>query len=105
MIIVGWRNADASILYSTPAYFRHVTFLLMWPAFISLAAAYLPAGRIAATLKHPMLVSIKIWAFAHLLANGEARSVLLFGGFLAFAVIDRIAVKKRDEPVREADAP
>ncbi|HNR78171.1 MAG TPA: NnrU family protein, partial [Parvularculaceae bacterium] len=69
---------------------------------ILLAAAYLPKGKIAAAAKHPMLAGVKLWAFAHLLVNGEVRSILLFGTFLAFGVIDRIAVKKRNEPTPTA---
>lgn len=102
LIIIGWRGADASVLYATPLWMRHVTFLLVLISFILLAAAYLPAGKIAAATKHPMLAGVKVWAFAHLLVNGEMRSVMLFGAFLAFAVIDRIAVKRRNAPVRAA---
>ncbi len=102
LIIIGWPKADASVLYSTPLFMRHITYALVLIAFILLAAAYLPAGRIAAMAKHPMLAGVKVWAFAHVLVNGEVRSVLLFGAFLAFAVIDRIAVKRRETPVRAA---
>lgn len=102
LIILGWRGADASVIYATPLWMRHVTYLLVLVAFILLAAAYLPAGRIAAAAKHPMLAGVKIWALAHLLVNGEVRSILLFGAFLAYGVIDRIAVKRRDAPVRAA---
>ncbi len=102
LIILGWRQADASLLYAPPYFLRHITFALMPISIILLVAAYAPAGRIAPIVKHPMLAGVKVWAFAHLLANGEVRSVLLFGSFLAFAVIDRIAIKKRDValPVR-----
>ncbi len=98
LIILGWRSADASLVYSPPAFLRHATLALMPFATILIVAAYAPAGRIAAAVKHPMLAAVKIWAFAHLLSNGEVRSVLLFGAFLAFAVIDRIALKRRGAP-------
>lgn len=98
LIVVGWRTADASVLYTPPGYMRHVTHLLMLVALILLASAYLPKGKIAAAAKHPMLAGVKLWAFGHLLSNGEVRSLILFGAFLAFAVIDRIAVKRRNEP-------
>lgn len=98
LIIRGWPQADASVIYATPAFMRHIVYLLMPIALVLLASAYLPAGRIKAAVKHPMLAGVKIWAFAHLLVNGEVRSLILFGGFLAFAVIDRIAVKRRGEP-------
>lgn len=100
LIIIGWRSADTSSLYVAPLYLRHVAYLLMLVSIILLVAAYAPAGKIAHGVKHPMLAAVKVWAFAHLLVNGEVRSVLLFGSFLAFAVIDRIAMKRRHAPVR-----
>jgi len=73
---------------------RHVAFLLMLPVFPLILAAYLP-GRIKAALKHPMLVAVKTWALAHLLANGMLADVLLFGGFLVWAVAARISLGRR----------
>ena len=102
LIVFGWPRADTSLLYAPPYVLRHATNLLMLFAMILLVAAYAPAGRIAAAVKHPMLAGVKTWALAHLLANGEVRSVLLFGAFLVFAVVDRIAVKRRGAPVRAA---
>ena len=81
-------------LWTPPLLMRHVTMLLMLPAFILLAAAYIPS-RIRTAVKHPMLAAIKIWALAHLLVRGDLASLLLFGGLLAYAVFDRISVKKR----------
>ena len=66
----------------------------MLPVFILLAAAYLP-GRISAAVKHPMLLSVKLWALAHLLVSGRLAQLLLFGALLAWAVFDRISVKRR----------
>jgi uncharacterized membrane protein len=66
----------------------------MLPVFPLIFAAYLP-GRIKAVMKHPMLAAVKLWAFAHLLSNGTLADVLLFGGFLAWAVLDRISLKRR----------
>ena len=82
------------VLYTPPAALRHLALLLMLPVFPLLFAAYLP-GRIRAAAKHPMLLAVKLWAVAHLLANGTLADVLLFGGFLAWAVADRISVKRR----------
>jgi uncharacterized membrane protein len=65
------------------------------PLFIFLVAAYFP-GRIKAVLKHPFLVAVKTWALAHLIANGDLASMILFGSFLAYAVYDRIALKRRE---------
>ncbi len=102
LLIVGWRGADASVVYAPPAFLKHVAYLLMLIALILLASAYLPKGKIAAAAQHPMLASVKVWAFAHLLVNGEVRSLILFGAFLAYAIVDRIAVKKRGAPTPTA---
>ena len=64
------------------------------PAFILLVAAYVPS-RIRTALKHPMLAAVKLWALAHLIANGDLASLMLFGSFLAYGVFDRISVKRR----------
>jgi len=82
------------VLWDPPLCTRHLAVGLMLPAIIALVAAYVPS-RIHTALKHPMLVAIKIWALAHLLANGDLAALVLFGSFLAFAVYDRIAVKRR----------
>jgi uncharacterized membrane protein len=100
----GIARADPTILYTPPAWMRHVAALLMLPVFPLLLAAYLP-GRIRTAVKHPMLTATKAWALAHLLANGSLADVLLFGGFLAWAVADRIAVGKRAVPRRIPGSP
>jgi uncharacterized membrane protein len=81
-------------LYAPPTWTRHLALLLMVPVFPLLLAAYLP-GRIQATVKHPMLAAVKLWALAHLLANGNLADVILFGAFLAWAVADRISLRRR----------
>jgi len=90
----GWARQSPLVLYTPPVWMRHVTFLFMLPVFPLLLAAYLP-GRIKAAAKHPMLAAVKFWALGHLLANGTLADVLLFGGFLAWAVVDRISLKRR----------
>src|SRR5436190_1229000 len=75
---------------------RHITVALMLPAVILVVAAYI-RGRIYATLKHPMLAGVKLWAAAHLLANGDLGSIILFGSFLGWAVFDRISFKRRSD--------
>ncbi len=76
---------------------RHLTILLMWFAFVSLACMNKSPGRIRGWLRHPMLNAIKIWALAHLLVNGDLGGMLLFGSFLVWAGIDRVAVKRRGD--------
>lgn len=96
LIVWGYGAArlEPTLLYSPPGWLRHLAMLLLVPVFPLLFAAYFP-GRISRTLKHPMLVAVKLWAVAHLLANGMAHDVLLFGGFLVWAVVDRISLKRR----------
>jgi uncharacterized membrane protein len=96
LIVQGYSAArgDPILIYHAPTWLRHVTLLLMVPVFVLLLAAYLP-GRIQRATKHPMLLAVKIWALAHLLANGTLADLLLFGGFLAWAVADRISLKRR----------
>jgi uncharacterized membrane protein len=71
---------------------------LMLPAMILIVAAYMrPIGFIKKAVKHPMLAAVKLWAFAHLLVNWDLASLILFGSFLVFGVLDRIVVKRRGD--------
>jgi uncharacterized membrane protein len=88
----GWIN-----VWYPPRWTYYVTQLLMWPASIFVVAAYI-RGDIWRALKHPMLVGVKTWAVAHLISNGDLGSIVLFGAFLAWAVFDRITLKRRDDP-------
>jgi len=97
----GLTRLAPVVLYTPPTWLRHVAFLLMLPVFPLLFAANLP-GRIRTATKHPMLAAVKFWALAHLLANGRLADVLLFGGFLAWAVVDRISLKRRPQSLRMA---
>ena len=99
LIVVGYSQARLNpvVLYQPPTGLRHVAWLLMLPVFPLLLSTYLP-GRIQRAAKHPMLLATKLWALAHLLANGNVADVLLFGGFLLWAVADRVSVKRR--PIR-----
>src|ERR1700677_1990975 len=103
VLVWGFALARAApvVIYTPPRWMRHVTFLLMLPVFPLLLAAYFP-GRIKTAMKHPMLAAVKFWAFAHLLSNGTLADVLLFGGFLAWGVVDRISLKRRAQAVRTA---
>jgi uncharacterized membrane protein len=85
----GWID-----IWDPPRVLKHVTLALMLPAVILVVAAYL-RGHIYTALKHPMLAGVKLWAAAHLLANGDLGSIILFGSVLAWAVFDRISLKRR----------
>ena len=83
-------------LWSPPVGMRHLASLLTLISFVLLAAAYVPRNRIKARLHHPMVLAVKTWALAHLLANGNVAHVLLFGAFLVWAVLDFRAARQRD---------
>ena len=106
LVLIVWGYGDYRAggytqVWNPPVWTRHLAVLLVWPAFVAFAAAYLP-GRIRRALKHPMLAGLKIWALAHLLANGDLGSMLLFGALLAWAVVARISTKRRDEVLDHA---
>ena len=90
----GLARQETVLLYSPAGWSRMLAVILMIPVFPLLFATYLP-GKLKTLAKHPMLLSIKFWALAHLLANGTLADVLLFGSFLAWAVADRISLKRR----------
>ena len=91
-------------LWSPPVGLRHAAALLTWFAFVLLAAAYVPGNQIKARLHHPMLLGTKVWALAHLLANGTLAGAILFGSFLLWAVTMFASARRRDrrEAVRYA---
>jgi uncharacterized membrane protein len=102
LVLIVWgfaryRSAGYIPVWTPPGWLHPVTLILMWLSFVALAAAYSPTGRIKEMLRHPMLVGVKAWALAHLLANGDLGSLLLFGAFLAWAVYDRISLKRRGD--------
>ncbi|WP_281976720.1 NnrU family protein [Pseudorhizobium flavum] len=92
----GQARHVTGILYTPPVWIAHLSSLLMLVAMICLVASLMPPGHIATKTKHPMVLSVKIWALAHLLANGETFSVILFVAFLAWGVVLRIALKRRE---------
>ena len=108
LVLIVWgygsyRAGGYLQVWNPPVWTRHLAIPLVWFSFVAFAAAYLP-GRIRGALKHPMLAGLKIWALAHLLANGDLGSMLLFGALLAWAVAARISTKRRDE-VRDHGGP
>jgi uncharacterized membrane protein len=98
LIVWGYGAARAAplVLWTPPAGMRHAAGLLTLAAFVLLAAAYVPRNHIKARFHHPMVLGVKAWALAHLLANGTVADVLLFGSFLAWAVAAFIAARRRD---------
>jgi uncharacterized membrane protein len=98
LIIIGYAMArpTATVLYEPPFELRHLAMLLVLISFLMFPAARL-SGHIRYWLRHPQITAVKIWAFAHLLVNGDLASVLLFGSFLAWGIFDRISLKKREQ--------
>jgi uncharacterized membrane protein len=98
LVVWGYGLARQApvVIWSPPVFTRHLASLLTLVSFVLLAAAYVPRNRIKTALRHPMTLGVKVWALAHLLANGTLADVLLFGGFLVWAVLVFRAARKRD---------
>ena len=100
LVLIVWgyamTRAEPVTLWNPPAWTRHIAALVTLPAFILLAAAYVPGNRIKARIGHPMIAGVKLWAFAHLISNGRLGDVLLFGAFILWAVFDFRAARARD---------
>lgn len=102
LMIYGYgaaRLVGYAPVYSPQPWMGHLVSLLMLVSFIALAAAYAPLGRIKAALKHPMMVSVKAWALAHLIVNPDLPGLVLFGGLLAWVVFARISIKSRPDAI------
>lgn len=92
----GMARQDPVVLWTSPQWLKHTAIALNLIAFILLGIYIVPSGRLKARLGHPMLLAVKVWAFAHLLANGTLADVLLFGAFLVWAIADFAASRRRD---------
>jgi uncharacterized membrane protein len=98
LMVWGFGNIKPWIpIWTPPNWTRHVAMALMLPAVILIVAAYAPTGFMKKAIRHPMLAAVKLWALAHLIANGDLASIILFGAFLIYGVVDRIAVKRRGD--------
>lgn len=100
LVLIIWGYGQARLspdwLWVTPVWTRHLAALLTVPAFILLVATYVPGTHIKARVGHPMLLGVKFWALAHLIANGALADLLLFGGFLVWAIVLYIVSRRRD---------
>ena len=104
LLIVGYGQArlEPVQLWTPPHGMAHATVALMWVSMVLLAAAEVPGNGIKARLRHPMVLGVKVWALAHILANGTLHDVLLFGSFLGWAVLSFRAARQRDRAALEA---
>ena len=98
LLVWGYGQARAApvLLWASPTWTRHLAALLMLLSLVLLAAAYVPGNALKARLHHPMVLAVKVWALAHLLANNTLADLLLFGSFLVWAVLDFRAARQRD---------
>jgi uncharacterized membrane protein len=92
----GAARLEPLVLWTPPRGMQHATILLMWLAMILLVATYVPGNHIKSKLRHPMTLSVKVWALGHLLSNGNLADVALFGGFLLWSVLVFRAARQRD---------
>jgi uncharacterized membrane protein len=92
----GLARAQPVVLWTPPVWGRHLAGLLNLAAFVLIAAAYVPGNTLKGRLGHPMVLGVKVWAFAHLLANGTLGAVVLFGAFLAWGIADFASARRRD---------
>lgn len=98
LLISGYGQArlDPVILWNPPAWARHVAALLTLPAFVLVVAGNMRGTRMKAAVGHPMVLGVKLWAFAHLIANGTLAATVLFGSFLVWATVDFVSLRRRD---------
>ena len=104
LLIVGYGQArlEPVQLWTPPPGMGHATVALMWVSMVMLASAEIPRNAIKARLRHPMVLGVKVWALSHILANGTLHDLLLFGGFLVWAVLSFRAARQRDRAALEA---
>jgi uncharacterized membrane protein len=98
LIVIGFGAARQQpvLVWVPPIWTRHLASLLVLVSLVMLMAAYVPGNHVKAALKHPMILGVKVWAFAHLVSNQMLAEFLLFGAFFAWAVLDFRAAKARD---------
>ena len=99
LIVVGYgmaRQDRSELWHLPPVWTHHLAALLVLFAFVLIAAAYVPRNQLKATVGHPMVLGVLVWALGHLIANNTVADVLLFGSFLAWSAVDFAASRKRD---------
>lgn len=97
LMVVGWQSAVADIVYEPPAWGRHLAMLLMLIAFLLFAFSH-GESNVRRFMRHPQLTAVVVWAIAHLLANGDSRSVVLFGVIGLWALVEMVLLSRRDAP-------
>ena len=103
IIVIGWRATDSIHVYDPPLWNSPLMILLVWIAFVLMAASA-PANNIKRFVRHPQLTGVLVWAGAHLLANGDNRSLMLFGGLGLWALVEIFLISRRDGPWEKPEA-
>ena len=98
LLVVGYGEArlQTVALWNPPIFTKHISMLLMLLSSILLVATYIPRNHFKMRLGHPMVLSVKVWALSHLLANGNLADLVLFGSFLIWAVLNFRSARARD---------
>lgn len=104
LIIWGMASAPFEAIYNPPGWGRSLAIWMMPVVFVLLAAANIPCN-LRRLLKHPMLIATVLWAAVHLLANGDLASILLFGSFAIWALLDLLSASLRSRPASGASTP
>lgn len=107
LLVVGYGEArlQTVALWNPPIFTKHISMLLMLLSSILLMATYIPRNHFKMRLGHPMVLSVKVWALSHLLANGNLADLVLFGSFLIWAVLNFRSARARDRAqVQNPDA-
>jgi len=97
LMVIGWQSAVADIVYEPPAWGRHLAMLLMLITFLLFAFSH-GKSNMRRFIRHPQLTAVVVWAIAHLLANGDSRSVVLFGVIGLWALVEMVLLNRRDAP-------
>jgi uncharacterized membrane protein len=95
LMVIGWRRTDPELVYVPPLFGSLIVAILVFVSFFLFAASHAP-GNIKRFLRHPMLTGTILWAVAHLLANGDNRSIVLFGGLGVWALVSIVLINRRD---------
>jgi len=104
LMVIGWRSADPAVLYDPPDWGARAAGVLMIVSFILFGASHHPS-RIKQILRHPMLTGLVVWSLAHLLANGDSRSFVLFAGLGLWALVEMVLINARDRAWVKPPAP
>ena len=103
LMVLGWRSTTPELVYAPPTWGRHLTMLTMLISMVLFAAAGMPSN-LKRNLRHPQLTGVIVWSFGHLIANGDSRSLILFGGIGLWALIEIPLINAREGEWKKPEA-